>query len=39
MKNYNFSSKTLKNCIDIFKTFLRYVKGDLELIQDSTVIS
>ncbi len=30
---YQFSSKTLKNCVDIFKVFIRYVKGDLELIQ------
>lgn len=31
-ENYKFSSKTLKNCLDIFKAFLRYVKGDLELL-------
>ncbi len=31
-ENYNFASKTLKNCIDIFKTFLVYTKNDLELI-------
>ena len=31
-KNYNWSNKTLKNCIDIFKTFLMYVKNDLEII-------
>ncbi len=31
--NYNFSDKTLKNCVDIFKVFMRYVKADLELIQ------
>jgi integrase len=31
-ENYNFSDKTLKNCVDVFKTFLRYVKGDLELV-------
>jgi integrase len=30
--NYNFGSKTLKNCIDIFKTFLIYLKNDLELL-------
>ncbi|MBT7590611.1 MAG: site-specific integrase [Candidatus Scalindua sp.] len=32
-KNYNFGSKTLKNCLDIFKTFLRYAKADLELLK------
>jgi len=31
--NNNFGDKTLKNCLDIFKTFLRYVKDDLELIK------
>lgn len=31
-KNYDFSNKTLKNCLDIFKTFLMYVK-DLELLK------
>jgi len=31
-KNNGFGNKTLKNCLDIFKTFLRYVKDDLELI-------
>ncbi len=30
---YNFSDKTLKNCLDIFKTFIRYVRDDLELIK------
>ena len=30
-KNNNFGDKTLKNCLDIFKTFLRYVRDDLEL--------
>ncbi len=32
-ENYNFSNKALKNCLDIFKTFLRYAKGDLELLK------
>jgi integrase len=32
-KNNNFGDKTLKNCLDIFKTFLRYVKDDLEMIK------
>ena len=31
-ENYNWGNKTLKNCLDIFKTFLMYVKNDLELI-------
>jgi integrase len=31
-KNYNFGNKTLKNCLDIFKTFLIHVK-DLELLK------
>lgn len=30
VKNYAFGNKTLKNCLDIFKTFLRYVH-DLEI--------
>jgi integrase len=29
--NYNWGNKTLKNCLDIFKTFLMYVKNDLEI--------
>ncbi len=32
-ENYNFSNKTLKNCLDIFKTFLMYLKNDLELLK------
>ncbi len=31
-ENYNFSNKTLKNCLDVFKTFLLYLKNDLELL-------
>lgn len=31
-ENYNFGNKTLKNCLDIFKTFLRHVQNDLELL-------
>lgn len=32
-KKYNFGNKTLKNCLDIFKTFLRHVQNDLELLK------
>jgi len=31
-ENYSFGNKTLKNCLDIFKTFLMHVK-DLELLK------
>lgn len=31
-EEHNWGNKTLKNCIDIFKTFLNYVKSDLEII-------
>ncbi len=31
-KNYSFSGKTVKNIIDHFKTFLRYVMNDLEIL-------
>jgi integrase len=31
-KKYNWGNKTLKNCLDIFKTFLMYVKNDLEIL-------
>ncbi|MCF6147656.1 MAG: tyrosine-type recombinase/integrase [Candidatus Kuenenia sp.] len=31
-KKFQLSNKTIKNIIDIFKTFLRYVKDDLEII-------
>ena len=30
--NNDFGNKTLKNCMDIFKTFLMYLKNDLELL-------
>ncbi|MDR4498447.1 MAG: site-specific integrase [Candidatus Scalindua sp.] len=30
---YKFSDKTLKNCLDLFKVFLNYLKNDLEIIQ------
>ncbi len=32
-KNYDFSNKTLKNCIELFKVFLSYLKSDLEILQ------
>jgi|TARA_B100001971_G_scaffold202775_1_gene216922 integrase len=32
-ENYNFGNKTLKNCLDIFKTFLGYAKEELELLK------
>ncbi len=31
-ENYNFGNKTLKNCLNLFKTFLRYLKNDLEIL-------
>ncbi len=31
-EKYKFGNKTLKNCIDIFKTFLMYLKKDLEIL-------
>lgn len=31
-EKYKFGNKTLKNCIDIFKTFLIYLKNDLEIL-------
>ncbi|GAX59892.1 phage integrase family protein [Candidatus Scalindua japonica] len=31
-ENYKWGNKTLKNCLDIFKTFLMYAKNDLEII-------
>jgi len=31
-KNYEFSGKTKKNILDLFKTFLNYCKNDLEII-------
>lgn len=31
-KNFTFSKKMLKNILDHFKTFLRYVKNDLEIL-------
>jgi len=31
-KNFNIKSKTIKNILDHFKTFLNYLKNDLELI-------
>lgn len=30
---YRFGNKTLKNCLDILKTFLMYLKNDLELLK------
>lgn len=32
-KKYNFSNKTLKNCLNLFKTFLLYLKNDLEILE------
>jgi integrase len=31
--NYNFGNKTLKNCLNLFKTFLLYLKNDLEILK------
>lgn len=31
-ERYKFGNKTLKNCMDIFKTFLMYMKSDLEIL-------
>ncbi len=31
-KNFKIGSKTVKNTIDLFKTFMRYLKNDLEMI-------
>jgi integrase len=31
-ENYDFSNKTLKNCLNIFKTFMFYLKNDLEIL-------
>ena len=31
-KEYNWGNKTLKNCLDIFKTFMTYAKNDLEIL-------
>lgn len=33
-RNFNISGKTLKNILDNFKTFLRYLKSELEVIKD-----
>jgi integrase len=33
-KNFNFKAKTTKNIIDFLKTFLRYLKFDLEVIDN-----
>ena len=32
-KEYKFGNKTLKNCLDIFKTFLRYAKATRKMIK------
>ena len=32
-KNYNFGNKTLKNCLDIFKTFLWYAKKTRKMLK------
>ncbi len=32
-KKYNFSNKTLRNCLNLFKTFLLYLKNDLEILR------
>lgn len=31
-KNFSFSEKSIKNILDNFKTFLRYIKNDLEIL-------
>jgi integrase len=31
-KDFNFSNKTIKNILDVFKTFLRWCKNDIEVI-------
>lgn len=33
-KNFSISCKTIKNNLDLFKTFLRYLKNDLEILDN-----
>lgn len=33
-KNFNYRGKTVKNVLDVFKTFLRYLKSDLEIVEN-----
>ncbi len=32
-KTYKFGNKTLRNCVNLFKTFLFYLKNDLEILK------
>lgn len=33
-KNFNLSSKSIKNTMDVFKSFIRYLKNDLEVLEN-----